>query len=224
LTDSYKTIILDVDGVIFDSNGIKEKNIFKAALTYIEIQTAKKFTAYFTRLNGVPRETKIFSYFSKDPAVARSILDLYNMLNNQSLYSVVLTKGALQFIQYCYDKFYIIALSGGAESEVKKLMRIHHISQYFKGIFGGPLTKEQNLKNIRLENPVLYIGDSKVDYEIANKISADFIFMYGYTQFRNWKDFFCKRKQKSIENLEELYDICGETVNTKFIDSKTKNC
>ena len=48
-------LIFDVDGVIFDSNTLKEKNIKEASLSFVDETIAIDFVAYFTQLNGVPR-------------------------------------------------------------------------------------------------------------------------------------------------------------------------
>lgn len=201
----YKTLILDVDGVIFDSNKIKESNIHKAVKTIKNLEVANEFTPYFINLSGIPREKKINSFFADQPDTARQILQYYNELNDQSLQNIKLTRNAESFIKTYYERFPIIALSGGALNEIKHLFDINNLTYYFKYIFGGPKTKEENIKGIKLEKPVLYIGDSIVDYEVSNKINADFLFMYGYTGLLNWKEFVKNNDQiEVIKNLQQL--------------------
>jgi len=201
----YQTLILDIDGVIFNSNKIKENNIFKACRHFTNIETATEFTSYFINLSGVPREIKINSYFLKQPKLASQILNYYNKLNDKSLYSVKLTKGAKDFIKNCKPNIKLVALSGGAEDEIKKLFKVHNLTEYFNYIFGGPNTKKQNIQNVYLKKPLLYIGDSIVDYETAAYIGADFIFMYGYSSHENWKKLLANKTiLGTIQNLEEI--------------------
>jgi phosphoglycolate phosphatase-like HAD superfamily hydrolase len=201
---SFRTLILDVDGVILDSNFLKEENIFKAASDYVNSETAENFASYFTSLNGVPREKKIFSFF-KDEILAQNILNKYNSLNVNTLQNVELTSGVIDFFEKVKGKLRIIALSGGDEKEVKYILNHKKILSNFDLVLGGPLTKEENLDNYPVDKPALYIGDSKVDYEVATSIDATFIFMYGYTQFSDWKHFFENKDDvRSIKDFNEI--------------------
>lgn len=202
----YKTIILDVDGVIFDSNNVKKENIFKATETFTNYNTANNFTSYFIGLSGIPREQKIKSYFKGQHELADKILTYYNSLNDKSIYSVQLTPDAFKFIELCFTyKKTIIALSGGAENELHKLFNLHKLNKYFKYVFGGPKTKEENINGVLFNKPILYIGDSAVDFETAEKLDAKFVFMSGYTGFQNWQSFIEEKKHLSVINaLTEL--------------------
>ena len=201
----YQTLILDVDGVIFDSNKTKENNIHLATTKFTNSQIADEFTRYFIGLSGIPREKKINSYFKGDPEVADQILNYYNELNDHELNNAKMTSNADHFIKDCTDDLTLIALSGGSINEIKRLFDQFLLTPHFKYIFGGPKTKEENMTGINPTKPLLYIGDSSVDYEVAAKLGADFIFMYGYTSLTGWQDFLKKNKEiESIKSLDEL--------------------
>ena len=201
----YKTIIFDLDGVLFDSNQIKGNNIYQATCEFVNTDEAKKFTAYFTGLNGIPRGVKINHFFSDNPDMASALLARYNQLNQESIYQAPQTPGAKDFLNFCKEKYTLFVLSGGAEQEIRKLLEQNHLTSFFRKIMGGPLNKSENLKKETFEHPVLYIGDSKVDFETAQKFNFDFVFMYGYTQFSEWQDFFADKNCFLTENLETLY-------------------
>ena len=76
-------LILDVDGVVFDSNTMKENNIKESTLKYVDENTTNDFVSYYTKYNGVPREIKINNYF-EDKIIANNILEKYNELNKKS--------------------------------------------------------------------------------------------------------------------------------------------
>ena len=73
---------------------------------------------------------------------------------------------------------------------------------------GGPKTKEENLEATKLIGETLFIGDSVKDYEVAINYGFDFIFVYGYTQFVTWQNFFNdKNILLSIKNFDDLVNL-----------------
>ena len=177
-------LIMDVDGVIFDSNHIKEENIKKVASYFLDGPKLSEFVNYFISGNGIPRESKIARFFGSETKEYYQVLSAYNELNNNTLYSAALTEWASEFISNVSQNMKIWAISGGAEPEIKKLFNIHNLTRYFEGIHGGPTSKKDHLKRLNLSGPTCYIGDSKVDHESAGIANAQFIFMYRYTQFQ----------------------------------------
>jgi phosphoglycolate phosphatase-like HAD superfamily hydrolase len=186
----YKTVILDVDGVIFDSNQLKENNIHQSCLEFTDRSVADEFTQYFTKLNGVPREKKIHDFFGKNYTLGENILEKYNYLNSLSVYNVPFTEGAEEMIRYFNKHATLIALSGGAQNELEQLFSIRGISTFFSCICGGPKQKSEYMIELSLEQPILYVGDSKLDYEVASAFGCDFIFLSQYSQMENPKGFF----------------------------------
>lgn len=200
----YQSLILDVDGVIFDSNTLKENNIRAVAAEFLTGDRLSEFINYFIGGNGIPRETKIAAFFGQDSAEYHQVLEAYNALNGQTLYTVAQTKGAGHFLKK-YSGMSIWAVSGGAENEVKELFNRNQLTKYFKGIHGGPVSKKEYLQLIDPPAPVLYVGDSKVDHETARHTGTDFCFMYAYTQFHDWEKYFRDYPEvRVIENLSQL--------------------
>lgn len=200
----YQSVILDVDGVIFDSNALKKNNIRTVAVEFLKGARLTDFINYFIGGNGIPRETKIAAYFGQDSEEYSQVLHAYNALNADTLYSASQTKGAKDFLEK-YPGVAIWAVSGGAENEVKELFRRNQLTEHFKGIHGGPVSKKEHLQIIDPASPILYVGDSKVDHETARYIGADFCFMSGYTQFAGWKNYFNDFPEvRIINDLTEL--------------------
>ncbi|MCK9162308.1 MAG: HAD hydrolase-like protein [Arcobacteraceae bacterium] len=200
----YDNIIFDFDGVIIDSNFIKEKCISQASKNYAQKDYHNNFIEYFTKNNGIPRELKIAKFFSKDEAKQIQI-DYENCLF-QYLNNLELTAGLVDFLYLL--KFHNIKpyiLSGAPTNEIYSILKIKKIDTYFVEIFGGPRTKEANLQKFAKIEKTLFIGDSQIDYEVADKFKFDFIFMYGYTQFDTWKEFFKDKKiLMSIKDFSTL--------------------
>ncbi len=55
------------------------------------------------------------------------------------------------------------------------------------------------------KKPAVYLGDSKYDYEASKKVMIDFIFIYEWTEFKNWKKFCDDNKIKYVRNLQCLF-------------------
>lgn len=198
-------LILDVDGVVFDSNIMKENNIKEATLNYVDKNIANDFVSYYTKYNGVPREVKINNFF-KNKIIANGILKKYNELNKKSLKDVEFTKNAFLTLKELSEKYSLIALSGGDQRELIELFKIKRINTFFDNICGGPNTKSENLKNLKLEQVVCFIGDSKIDFEVANEFGIPFIFMKTYTQFNNWKQYFKNNNTQIISYINEFFE------------------
>jgi len=189
---NYKNIIFDFDGVIVDSNTIKGDAIRIAVEAFVEDVVLKnKFIDYFIQNNGLPRKDKIEKYFKKLD-LDQKILSKYNDILKNKFDNVSFTNGFLSFLNLI--KFYSIdlyILSGGEEKEIISILKKKSILQEFKGIKTAPNIKEKNIDEFSINlSQTLYIGDSLIDYKVAKKYNIDFIFMYGYTQFFNWKEYF----------------------------------
>ena len=182
----YKSIIFDCDGVILDSNNIKKNAIKSSVKGILNEVISDEFVEYFTNLNGVPREEKISKFMSKKDSII--VLNRYQSALKNKLISAKLIPGIREYlVNLSIKKNKIIVLSGGAELEVKDLIKLNKLDIYFHGIYGGPLSKQDNLSMIDLKHPVLYFGDSEVDYNIAKNNDFDFVFVYGASNLHGWE-------------------------------------
>lgn len=203
----YENVIFDNDGVLLDTNRHKEKNILKVVSRITGRREAEDFVRYFTQNNGIPREIKISKFFS--PTKTENILREYNSLNRGTLVHAETTAGLVSFLaklHSCKIKAYV--LSGGDEAEIIYVLTQKGLLGHFKQVNGGPKTKEENFLDLNLKGPSLFIGDSQVDYSLAKQLGIDFVFMYGYTQFLSWQDFF-----KNIEGVTIIKDFHAFTIN-----------
>lgn len=200
----YKAIVFDFDGVILNSNKIKEKAIKSISEKYLNHSKSNEFTRYFIENNGMPRELKILKFFNKK--TAKVILDEYNNLLKEELTHAKFTN-CFEILLEKLNKINIkpFILSGGDSIEIIKLLKIRNKLDYFSKVYGGPNTKSENLKSMKLEGKTLFIGDSEIDYQTAKRFNLDFIFMYRYTQFFEWKNFF--KKKENIIIIKDLADL-----------------
>lgn len=201
----YKTVIFDFDGVIADSNEIKKTAISCAAAQVFDEDKLKEFVNYFTRYNGAPREEKI-ARFAKNKIESGVILERYNKLLSEREDSVKLTCGCADLIAKLHNlKKRIIIVSGGDKSEIRRILNKNKILRYFDEVHTAPKSKIENIKNVNFELPVVFIGDSEVDYEAAFSLNIDFIFMSAHSQMEGWELFFKEKSNvRCINDLRQL--------------------
>jgi len=201
---NYDTLILDVDGVILDSNKMKAQNIHFAATPFAKKVCLDDFVRYFISMNGVPREGKIAKYFGDGTDETKQILAEYTRRNIKSLLKVNLTEGVKEFLNRWKKRCTIYAISGGDEAEVKMVLTHNKIHTFFTEILGGPISKSTHLRRLNIAGKTLFIGDSKHDFLVAKEFGFKFIFMYQYTQFDGWEEYFQNQPDVLlIKNLTE---------------------
>lgn len=202
--NNYRNLLFDCDGVILDSNKIKERNIKKVAKKYMQDDILIPFLHYFTSNSGIPRELKIKKYLN-DRGLIKNLLDDYHYLNLRSLKKAKIVDGFVPFIKNAHkhheNKFVI---SGGDQAELTEVLQFKNLTKYFKKILGGPKTKEENIGNLQLSGDTIYFGDSEIDFQICRQNNFAFVFVTGYTNSR--LDFNSKYKGEiyQISNFNEI--------------------
>ncbi|MFT6443035.1 MAG: beta-phosphoglucomutase-like phosphatase (HAD superfamily) [Salibacteraceae bacterium] len=194
----FNGIILDVDGVLLDSNLLKEENIRAAAAPFTTSEKLTEFLDYFTGLNGVPREMKVEHFFGNNTETSKKILCDYGERNAHSLNSVKETEGSLDFLKYWNNLKPMWAVSGGAQEEVRKTLQTKQMDLYLEIIYGGPSSKADNIKKIKNSQNFIFFGDSKHDHEVALEFNMEFVFLTKYTQFNDWQAYFSQYPEVEI--------------------------
>jgi len=206
--NKYDTIILDCDGVVFDSNLLKIKAFEKTLLELkFDKEKVERFTKYFKNNFGLSRY-KFVEYFIKDILKIDFDEKLYNqILQNYSKKAFELyletdfTKNLIQFLEHYKSKNLFIA-SGSDEKELKEVFKIRKIDNYFKDVFGSPKKKSEIIKDI-VKNHLnsVMIGDAMSDMIAAKEAKIDFIFMRDYSTNEELKN---KDDLVTISNLGDL--------------------
>jgi phosphoglycolate phosphatase-like HAD superfamily hydrolase len=199
----YSNIFIDCDGVILDSNHIKEANISRVLTNYLPNDLLTECLRYFNDNPGVPREEKLIKYIESEYLRAK-ILDDYNKLNLKSLKNAKLVDGILDFLKamrLAGKKIFMV--SGGSEDELFSIFSHKNLLHYFDAILGGPKTKSENIKLLNYKGNSIFIGDSQLDLEIAILFNMDFVFVSGYTKF-DLNNIQQKIKFKTIRNLTQI--------------------
>src|SRR5690606_31603986 len=99
-----------------------------------------------------------------------------------------------------------LVVSGSDQIELREILSRRGVSELFDGgIFGSPTSKTEIIQREIVSNnisfPALFIGDSKYDYECAAAVDMDFSFVYGWTEFSGWEEYFINKEVTLVESL-----------------------
>ncbi len=212
--NKYNTIIFDCDGVILNSNFQKIEAYRNTALAYgaSKLQ-AEELVAHHVELTGISRYVK-FKYFLKE-IMSEEITDysmkkLVDTLNEEVinlLKDCEIASGIEKLKSQTKKSIWMVA-SGGDQEELRFLFKEKNITSYFEGgIYGSPSSKHQIVEEKLKSNsflPALFLGDSLYDIETAQKFNLDFVFVYGWTDLKDWKNI-CQ--EKNLMYVEKIHDL-----------------
>lgn len=178
-----KVIVLDFDGVIVESNEIKNRafsEMFNGYSRYEEIMQ------YHRLHNHVCRQDKfrhILGNILGQSFENRDIIKMverFSQLTRQKIIECPFVPGAEDFIAYFSPRVSLYIASATPADELRTITEARKLSGYFKGIYGAPIEKDRifvgifKKEKIAPEN-LLFIGDSKEDYDVAVDLGLKFI-------------------------------------------------
>ena len=177
---TYKNIILDFDGVILDANSQRKLNMKFVLDENLNQELSILTYDYFCKNSGVSRNVKL-GKFIEDEFILNKVLKEYYELNLSTLPKCDLVNGVKEFIVKFHNSKKIFILTGADEEEVKILVNNKNLSDYIFYLGGGPKSKIQHLKELKLDGGAVFFGDSRYDNFTANEYKFDFVFVDGYT-------------------------------------------
>lgn len=181
-----RVIFWDFDGVIMNSNGIRDRGFTEVLKAYPAAEVDRllafhrqngglsryvKFRYFFEQIRGESiTEEQLKQLASEFSVIMRRLLTDPDLLINETV----------DFIREKYRDFEMHIVSGSDQEELRFLCREHGIDTYFKSIHGSPVPKTEWVKRIlqregyKLSDCML-IGDSINDYDAAADNGIDFM-------------------------------------------------
>ena len=220
---SYSTIIWDCDGVILNSNKIKTDAFRCVTLPFGEV-TSSALVDFHIKNGGLSRYTK-FEYFvdyilpryAPDVTVEDKPTFLLNLLSEYAdqvkagLSKCEIARGLRELRQSMVNSRWFI-VSGGDQTELREVFDQRGIAHYFNGgIYGSPRDKHSIvrdlLKSKQIQYPGLFLGDSRLDHEVARAFEFDFIFINQWSEFSDWRIYCQSNKIQSVPSIIDILDL-----------------
>jgi phosphoglycolate phosphatase-like HAD superfamily hydrolase len=183
---NYKIILWDFDGVIMDSNAVRDIGFEKVLANYPK-ESIEELMKFHHQNGGLSRYVK-FRYFFEE--ILKQEITEEKIQELASSFSVImksllvnpqlLIEDSLNFIKSNYQNYNMHIVSGSDQNELRFLCSEMKLSQYFKSIHGSPTAKKDLVKqvlevnNYKKDNCIL-IGDSINDYEATINNGIDFM-------------------------------------------------
>ena len=220
----YKTWVFDCDGVVLDSNKVKTEAFYQATLPYGEA-AAQAMVDYHVANGGVSRYKK-FAYFLEQIAPnivsnhavqqgpgLEALLQAYAGCVREGLLSCQMATGLEALRQQTSDARWLI-VSGGDQAELRDVFAQRSIADWFDGgIFGSPDTKDEILAREltygNIQQPALFLGDSKYDYQAASAAGLDFVFLSGWSEVTDWVAWVSANGLAHVNCIQSLLDNCS---------------
>lgn len=214
MIDTYKCWVFDCDGVLLDSNRVKSEAFYTTALPYGE-KAAQRLLDYHQAHGGVSRFHK-FEYLFRDILGRKffrtnleEALENYARISRDGVLKAAEAPGLRNLLGRLRDLgVRLFVVSGGLQSELREVFKERGLDAYFENIFGSPDTKDDILTRELAKGaillPALFLGDSRYDYEAAQRGGLDFTFVYTWTEFKDWEKFFIDKSVSTVRDLSEL--------------------
>ncbi len=214
--ESYKTLVFDCDGVVLNSNKVKTRAFFQAAMPYGEA-AAQALVDYHVSHGGISRYKKFALFLDQlvpqyapeaDGPNLEQLLDSYAKYVRECLLSCEIAEGLEELRQRTKNTKWLI-VSGGDQSELREVFAKRGLDKLFNGgIFGSPDTKDEilarEITSNNIQTPALFLGDSKYDYQAATTAGLDFVFLSEWSEVKDWREW-TKAEHVGIRNsLQEF--------------------
>lgn len=179
-SSSIKTIFWDFDGVLMNSNQVRDRGFIEVLKDFPEEQVSQlmkfhqangglsryvKFRHFFEEIRGESiTEQEVKQWASKFSKIMLSLL----------IDKDLLIKETISFIKDNHHKYTMHIVSGSDEKELNQICKGIGIDHFFKSIEGSPTPKIELVANILKKenydkNQCVLIGDSVNDYEAAKE-------------------------------------------------------
>ena len=214
--NSYKTIIFDCDGVILNSNFIKNDTFKQIVKNFYNQEILLKFEDFNEKNFSKSRYDKFKFLVNdilklEDNNKINNLLSEFSKLMKKKLINCEVASG-LNKLKLIKKKSNYFVITAGDQKETRYIFKKKQLNNFFllNNIYGSPKNKYEIIQYLleikKIKSPILCIGDSDSDYFVSKKFGYDFVFIYQWTNFSNWKKFCDDNSISCYKNINYLFE------------------
>lgn len=203
-------VAFDLDGVLLDSVNIKTE-AFRCLFANKQ-EHVEKIIAYHLDNGGISRYLK-FKYFYEEffkekytAEVERELGTKFSEIVFEKVSQCRQIPYSAEFVQMVHVRYPLYIISGTPQEELDQIINSRQWNNYFKDVFGSPMTKNDALQRIAEKQKIktqniLFFGDAMTDYKAAKENNSFFIgraergvspFPLGTIVIDDFQCFFCE--------------------------------
>lgn len=183
----YKTIFWDFDGVIKDSNDVKDEGyarLFEPFGPDVVNKAVEHNIAHggISRFEKIPMYLKEYAGVEVPEAELQKYFSRYSELTIDGVVKSDYKKPIINYIDANWQRqsFYIV--TGSSQGDIDAITERLGIRQYFKGIFGSPEKKPDIIARVLgqasfSKAQCCMIGDADTDWHAAEENNIDFFWV-----------------------------------------------
>lgn len=186
-------VVLDCDGVVFDTNDHKTRS-FARVLEGYDAVAVSRFLAFQQKNFGLSRY-KLFERFfldflkrEFDQAEYAGLCESFAEHCREIYSTAEMTPLLERTLREINLKWPVFVASGSDEQELRQAFKTRGIDTLFQGIYGSPKPKHEILRAILdrgfPQARVFMVGDSLSDFEAASRCGVPFVFMFRFSKVR----------------------------------------
>ena len=210
LISTFKIVIWDFDGVIKDSNFIKE-NAFIDIFDNISKSTQNKIREHHINNVGMSRFDKIpiylnFCKLENNELNIKKYLDKFSLMVVKKVIKSDWIPGSINYISKNTNNQKFCLITSTPENEIIKILKKIKIDKYFIKIYGSPNKKKDAIRDcintLSVDNKSsIMIGDDYSDYEASKLNNISFLLFKNIKYNKNDNKINKKYKGKYFEEF-----------------------
>lgn len=184
MSQTCKAIILDFDGTIIESVGIKDwafKTLYQDYPEHLdaimEYHLAHNATLRFEKFRYIATEILDLPYGDKEEA---DLSECFHQLVFNRIVKSPFVTGAMDFLEYFKSKMPLYLISKSPNGELEEILQAKSVRSYFKSVYAGSWQKDKAIADILKREKIkpleaVYIGDAPEDQSVAHVTGVPFI-------------------------------------------------
>ncbi len=179
-----KVIVLDFDGLIVESEEIKDRAFVEVFPDHPEHHRAimaynlqHKHLVRYEKLEHIVTRMLELPYTDRD---RERIAERFSRYTRTRIAECPSVPGAMEFLEYFHGKVPMYLVSGTPQSELEPIVEDRGLTRYFERVFGAPHGKPDVLREVMASEgvaaeKVVLVGDSLSDLRAAEAVGTGFV-------------------------------------------------